>query len=257
MLWYILGQHHRIVAWVAKCKSLQQHWHISSKGNMKIPSTNSRKHTCSLLFFKYIFIFFHHFQENKKPIKAIFCRVRRVDEFQRETDQEHLRRVESACREDSFFLFFIFKHRTFQACIDNLDINISVTSRPRNHQKLRAATPGPRSFFKRRLQHRNHHRHRHTPTKGRRVCVWRNALWGCFHHDNTNSSNKMAACFFHFILYFLASCRRRNLIFNTTEDDQHNPQTTKGNQKVLSLSLNSDSSRGRESTGRSCHSEQT
>lgn len=171
---------------------------------MKIPSTNSRKHTCSLLFFKYIFIFFHRFQENKKPIKAIFCRVRRVDEFQRETDQEHLRRVESACREDSFFLFFIFKHRTFQACIDNLDINISVTSRPRNHQKLRAATPGPRSFFKRRLQHRNHHRHRHTPTKGRRVCVWETRYGDAFIMTTPTVQTKWRPVFFiSFFIFWL------------------------------------------------------
>lgn len=33
--WYILRQHHRIVAWVAKCKSLPQHWHISSRATWR------------------------------------------------------------------------------------------------------------------------------------------------------------------------------------------------------------------------------
>lgn len=41
---------------MAKRKSLPQHWHISSKGNMNIPSTNSRKHTCFLFFISILFL---------------------------------------------------------------------------------------------------------------------------------------------------------------------------------------------------------
>lgn len=72
--WYILGQHHRIVAWVAKCKSLPQHWHVSSKGNMNIPSTNSRKHTCFLFFNKY-FVFLNIYS-SFSPFPIISRKIR-------------------------------------------------------------------------------------------------------------------------------------------------------------------------------------
>lgn len=53
---------HRRVAWVAKCKSLQQHWHISSRATWIYQvQTVENTHACyfwSIFVFKYILIFF-------------------------------------------------------------------------------------------------------------------------------------------------------------------------------------------------------
>ena len=159
--WYILGQHHRIVAWVAECKSLPQHWHISSKGNMNIPSTNSRKHTCFLffffnkylVFFKYIFIFFsisRSSQENKKPIKAKFCCVRTSQWRRNRTEIKNStiqsRQVDQRWRENSVFKLFFrfcFNIEHIRHAVTTLTSTPSVGSEVHEITSTNPVTPGP------------------------------------------------------------------------------------------------------------------
>lgn len=55
---------------------------------------------------------------NKKPNKAAFCRARTFPRNRRTDDSEQTGGIDCGTE-----LFFLVQHQTYQACIDNLDID--------------------------------------------------------------------------------------------------------------------------------------
>lgn len=77
-----------------------------------------------LPFFKTCFSFLNIYSPcvspagNKKPNKAAFCRARTFPRSRRTDDSEQTGGIDCGTE-----LFFLVQHQTYQACIDNLDID--------------------------------------------------------------------------------------------------------------------------------------
>lgn len=128
-----------------------------------------------------------------------------------------------------FFFLILFQHRTFQACIDNLDINTcSCNSSPENQHTSSGGWTRGGSFnisynTVRGLHHHRHHHHcchHHTQNTGE---VIMDAGEKQEHGDAfTNSSNRKALKTHRlkssFLFLLCIHGRLRNLIFTTTAD---------------------------------------